>query len=125
MDEDEQNIKPTLANKTMLEPAEVESSESATVRREIGKGLEDLLKERKQQRGHMLLFACALAGSSFALLSLIAVAQGVMRIWSPNYEVIDGETFKYLIIGVFGQTISVIFVIVKALWDDGEYLKKM
>ncbi len=105
-----------------LFPDELNNSERVE---ELNSKISDLLEERKNQRRDLLLFVKNLTSKSFYLLAVILIFQGVVRLWQPQYEVVNDTVFNILAISVFGQVISVIFAIVKSLWDDSEYLKKM
>ncbi|OGJ21058.1 MAG: hypothetical protein A3A82_00325 [Candidatus Pacebacteria bacterium RIFCSPLOWO2_01_FULL_47_12] len=105
-----------------LLPTELSHSEKIE---EYNSKISELLEERKEQRKDLLLFVKSLTSKSFWLLAVIVVFQGLVRLWTPEYEVVNNTVFNILAISVFGQVIGVIFAIVKSLWNDSEYLKKI
>jgi len=105
-----------------LLPEELNNSEKVE---ETNSKIVDLLEERKDQRRDLLSFVKNLTSKSFYLLAVIVVFQGLVRLFLPHYEVVNDTVFNILAISVFGQVVSVIFAIVKSLWDDSAYLKKI
>ena len=105
-----------------LLPTELSHSEKIE---EYNSKISELLEERREQRKDLLLFVKSLTSKSFWLWAVIVVFQGLVRLWTPEYEVVNNTVFNILAISVFGQVIGVIFAIVKSLWNDSEYLKKI
>ena len=105
-----------------LLPTELNHSDKV---QEYNSKIGELLEERKEQRRDLLSFVKSLTSNSFWLLAVIVVFQGIVRLWQPTYEVVNNTVFNILAVSVFGQVIGVIFAIVKSLWDDSEYLKKI
>ncbi len=89
--------------------------------------LGNLMDERKDNRKEMLKHVLWLTYLSFGLLALIVVTQGIVRIFSgsQDFTLLDNYQLNIFAVSVFGQMIGVIIVIVKSLWDDEKYLKKL
>lgn len=92
-----------------------------------GKILSDLMNERKDNRKEMMKHVLGLTYLSFGLLCAIVFAQGAMRIFAgdKSFTLLDNYQLNIFAVSVFGQMIGVIIVIVKSLWDDEKYLKKL
>lgn len=108
--------------------SKVKSKENLTDSQEISlpkrktQDIDNLLEERRNQREKLLKFICILAILSFTLLSCIVIMQSIVRIYIPSYKILEGNQLEILIVGVFGEVISLIYIIVKSLWDDSKYL---
>lgn len=88
--------------------------------------LNDLLKERREHREKLLKFVRWLTMAAFSLLALIIISQGIVRIFdNPSFTILDDNQLNILVVGVFGQIIGVVCIIVKSLWDDKSYLDKI
>ncbi|MDA1317527.1 MAG: hypothetical protein O3B87_05950 [bacterium] len=89
--------------------------------------LSSLMDERKNNRREMLKHVLSLTYLSFGLLALIVIVQGTMRIVTDvrDFTLLDNYQLNIFAVSVFGQMIGVIIVIVKSLWDDEQYLKKL
>lgn len=107
----------------ILEPSEL-SNPQETINK-VTSIIEKLINERQAQRREMMNFVKGLTTKSFLLLVVVVIFQGFVRLFKSDYEVINDVVFNILAVSVFGQVISVIVVIVKSLWDDTEYLKKI
>ncbi|OGK47194.1 hypothetical protein A3A93_04140 [Candidatus Roizmanbacteria bacterium RIFCSPLOWO2_01_FULL_38_12] len=90
-----------------------------------------LLKERAVHREKMLGYVTNLTFFSFYLLVGIVIVQAVVRIvtlytkGTSDFTVLDNYQLNIFAVSVFGQAIGVIVIIVKSLWDDESYLKKI
>src|SRR3990167_6029042 len=90
-----------------------------------------LLKERAVHREKMLGYVTKLTFFSFYLLVGIVIVQAVVRIvtlytkGTSDFTVLDNYQLNIFAVSVFGQAIGVIVIIVKSLWDDESYLKKI
>lgn len=89
--------------------------------------LSNLMDERKDNRKEMLKHVLWLTYLSFGLLAMIVFAQGTMRIVTDakDFTLLDNYQLNIFAVSVFGQMIGVIVIIVKSLWDDENYLKKL
>lgn len=89
--------------------------------------LSNLMDERRDNRREMLKHVLGLTYLSFGLLACIVFTQGLMRILTPmrDFTLLDNYQLNIFAVSVFGQMIGVIIVIVKSLWDDEKYLKKL
>ena len=88
--------------------------------------LQELFGERKDQRKRLLDFIVRLTVASFCLLVSIVVIQTIFRMFDrQNFTILSGHELEVLVTGVFGQIIGLIYVIVKSLWDDKNYLDSL
>lgn len=89
--------------------------------------LSNLMDERRDNRREMLKHVLGLTYLSFGLLAFIVVTQTFVRIITGNgtFSLLDNYQLNIFAVSVFGQMIGVIIVIVKSLWDDEKYLKKL
>lgn len=90
-----------------------------------------LLKERAAHREKMLGYVTKLTFFSFYLLTGIVIVQAIVRIVAlffyrkSDFTVLDNYQLNIFAVSVFGQAIGVIVIIVKSLWDDENYLKRI
>ena|SRR3989344_1763287 len=89
--------------------------------------LSNLMDERRDNRKEMLRHVLGLTYLSFGLLAFIVITQTGMRIFTEmrDFTLLDNYQLNIFAVSVFGQMIGVIVVIVKSLWDDEKYLKKL
>lgn len=89
--------------------------------------LQELIDERKTHRKEMLKHVLILTYASFVLLALIIIVQGFVRLFrfDKSFAILDNYQLNIFAVSVFGQVIGVIIIIVKSLWDDEDYLKKI
>ncbi len=84
-----------------------------------------ILNERKTQREKLLDFIIGLTAISLCMLIFCVFIQAITRLWIHDYEIFEPSVFHFIITGVFGEMIGLIYVIVKSLWDDSKYLDKI
>ena len=85
----------------------------------------EYLNERREQRKKIFKFALWLTGVSAFVLFVLIVLQVYLRVIFigteyENFKIMDGRTLEILSVAVFGQAISVIFIITRSLWDNKE-----
>lgn len=82
-----------------------------------------ILEQRGEQRKQIFSFAKKLVTYSFYLIIGIIVIQSIMRIFfDETFAILQSHELEVLVISVFGQTIGVVHIITKYLWDDSPYL---
>ena len=70
----------------------------------------------------LLSFVAFLTIASFMLLASIVAAQMIVRSFGiADFEVLSDHGFEILTVGVFGQIMGVIYLIVKSLWSEREF----
>lgn len=89
------------------------------------KNLEDLLKERKEQRSVIFKFAIRITKWSLFFLLVLLLTQAIVRIFISNFSLFNGAELEILSVSVFGQAIGIVYIITKSLWNDRDYLNKL
>lgn len=86
--------------------------------------IDDILKQRRDQRDKILGFSIKLSYISIALICVISFCQIIFRFIHPtsNESIFPDGQFQVLSAAVFGQIISVIVLITKSLWQDDTYM---
>jgi hypothetical protein len=81
----------------------------------------DLLEQRNRQRNAVFKVASWYCAASFLFLVAIIIVQIVGRAVTADhsFSIFSGNEMEFYITGVFGQFIGLLYVITKALYDDG------
>jgi len=84
--------------------------------------LSDILKQRHTHRKIIFYFALSVTTLSLLVFFGIILLQIYVRlVCNPSFELFGGHQLEVLILSIFGQSIGVIALITKSLWDDTPY----
>ena len=84
--------------------------------------IDKLLQQRHTQRDALLAFCMRLTHYSIFLLACVLLTQAVGKSWDKPVAVFESGEIKILCTVVFGQSIGVILLIARSLWDEGLFL---
>ncbi len=85
---------------------------------------ENYYRQRYAHRENIIKFAQRITVISLLSILFIIIVQGIVRvIFNSNFAIFDGNEFEILSISVFGQSLGIVIIITKSLWDGSE-LKK-
>jgi hypothetical protein len=107
----------TIANRSQfLESEEEKKSKEAF--------FENYYRQRYAHRENIIRFSQKITVISLLSILFIIIVQGIVRVFfNNNFAIFDGNEFEILSISVFGQSLGVVIIITKSLWDGSELNK--
>lgn len=84
--------------------------------------VKNILKQRHEQRKNVFSFAIWITCLSLGLFFFVVLLQAFMRVFfNPAFEILSGHGLEVVAVSVFGQSLGVIIIIAKSIWDDTPY----
>lgn len=85
-------------------------------------GIKSILQQRHSHRVIVFWFSIGITTLSLLLFFTILGIQIWMRIfYYSSFEVFTGHELEILAVSVFGQSLGIILIITRSLWDDTPY----